>query len=67
MRIPPSDPCCTDELSVRFYTCPDCGFERVPYGASIPFRDGDLDKGGREYEYDAKYCPGCAAPIEWSK
>lgn len=58
--IPLTEWCeCTDELSVGFYTCPRCGFARIPYGLGCGGDDF------RESEFDARFCPGCAVPVIW--
>jgi hypothetical protein len=45
----------TDELEVEFYRCP-CGFTHVPHAIA---RRGD------PATMTARFCPGCARPIEW--
>lgn len=62
MKMPLDASYVSDELTVRFYTCPSCGFDHVPFGASA-WTDAPED---RMPEHDARYCPGCAAPIEWT-
>lgn len=56
---------CSDELETRFYACPYCHYERVPYGLSAwqsePYENGE----GRVTRFDAKYCPGCGRKIAW--
>ena len=59
MNIPLSAPYFSDELTVRFYECPECQYAHIPYGASA------WNDSNRDPELDARYCPGCAAPIIW--
>lgn len=58
VTIDPKSNYCTDELYVRFYECPYCLYDRVPFGAG----------GGERYpEYDAFNCPRCGTPIRWAE
>ncbi len=44
-------------LHVRFYKCPKCRYTHVPYG--------NTDSSGRDYSFDANYCPSCGVYVEW--
>lgn len=58
---------CSDELQVRFYECPACGFARVPYGLSAWTPNlSSFDEFEREPEFDAQHCPGCGGQIVWT-
>lgn len=46
----------TDELTIEFYQCPVCEYERVPRAIE---RDDDS-------VLTARYCPGCGEPIVWA-
>lgn len=50
----------TDELTTRFYACPHCEYERIPFGAGWGTSEEE-----RTPEHDARFCPGCGAKIEW--
>ena len=63
----------TDELTVEFYSCHECGFERVP-----ALRDNEYTKEFLSFVSidegivedirrlrTAKYCPGCGRQVEW--
>ena len=52
----------TDEVTVEFYECPICGFERVPALQEHQFAK---DHGPEPEKGTAKYCPGCGQEIIW--
>ena len=47
----------TDEIEVRFYDCPMCSYERVPFG--MGWHDV------RYPQHDANFCPRCGVTIQW--
>jgi hypothetical protein len=53
----------TDELCTKFYSCPSCGFERVPKSKGDDYTRQTYDH--PEDDLSARYCPGCCTLIEW--
>lgn len=45
----------SDELSVMFFECPNCLFERVPF----------IDTNHIESP-QTQFCPGCSIAVEWN-